>query len=96
MKEKFNTIEESLHYISCRLDEVTGNGMSNSYLKLDMEPVDVGGIEDQLQTLNEKVDKLTDVVDSVALELQSLSSINETLEAMLHFYIEFNKTKKSK
>lgn len=96
MKEKFNTIEESLHYISCRLDEVTGNGMSNSYLKLDMEPVDLGGVEDKLDELNNKVEKLADAVDSIACELQSLSSINETLETILHFYIEFNKTKKSK
>ncbi len=96
MKQKFNTIEESLHYISCRLDEVTGNGMSNSYLKLDMEPVDLGGVEDKLDELNNKVEKLADAVDSIACELQSISSISETLELMLQWYIEVNTKNKSK
>lgn len=96
MKQKINSVEESLHYISCRLDELTGNAMFNSYLKLDVEPLDLGGIEDQLENLNEKVEKLADAVDSIACELQSLSSISETLETMLQWYIEFNSKNKNK
>jgi hypothetical protein len=67
--------------------------MGNSYLKLDMEPVELGGVEDELEKLNQKVDKLTDAVDSIVCELQSLSTISETLENMLAFYIQFNENK---
>ena len=70
--------------------------MGNSYLKLDMEPVDLGNVENELEKLTEKVDKLTDAVDSIAGELQSLSSISETLELMLQWYIEVNTKNKSK
>lgn len=90
------TAEESLYNISCRLDELTGNGMGNSYLKLDMEQIDLNGVEDELSKLNEKVEKLSDAVDSIVCELQSLSTISETLDNMLGWYIEFNKQKKSK
>ena len=87
------TIEESLESIAVRLDELTGNGMANSYLKLDVEPVELDGIESELETLNKKLDKLTDAVDSIACELQTLSTISETLENMLAFYIQFNENK---
>jgi hypothetical protein len=93
MKRNTLTIEESLESIAIRLDELTGNGMANSYLKLDLEPVELGGVEDELEKLNEKVDKLTDAVDSIACELQTLSTISETLENMLAFYIQFNQNK---
>jgi len=96
MKKTTMSIEQSLESIAIRLDELTGNAMGNSYLKLDVEPIDLGGVEDELEKLNEKVDKLTDAVDSIACELQSLSTISETLENLLGWYIEFNKTKKSK
>jgi hypothetical protein len=93
MKRQTMSIEESLESIAIRLDELTGNAMGNSYLKLDMEPVELGGVEDELEKLNQKVDKLTDAVDSIACELQSLSTISETLENMLAFYIQFNENK---
>jgi hypothetical protein len=96
MKNNVMTLEESLFSIACRLDELTGNAMGNSYLKLDMEPVDLGNVENELEKLNEKVDKLTDAVDSIACELQCLSTISETLENMLGWYIQFNENKKSK
>ncbi len=96
MKNNVMTVEESLFSIACRLDELTGNAMGNSYLKLDMEPIELEPITDELEKLNEKVDKLADAVDSIACELQSLSTISETLENMLGWYIEFNKIKKTK
>jgi hypothetical protein len=90
------SLEESMHNISCRLDELTGNAMGNSYLKLDMEPVELANVESELEKLNEKVEKLTDAVDSIAGELQSISSIAETLDNFLGWYIQFNESKKSK
>jgi hypothetical protein len=90
------TIEQSLESIAFRLDELTGNAMGNSYLKLDMEPVDLGNVENELEKLTEKVDKLTDAVDSIAGELQSLSSISETLDNFLGWYIQFNEKQKTK
>lgn len=93
MSNQTMSIEESLESIAIRLDELTGNAMGNSYLKLDVEPVELGGLEDELEKLNEKVDKLIDSVDSIADELQTLSTISETLENMLAFYIQFNETK---
>ena len=96
MTNQTMTVEQSLESIAIRLDELTGNAMGNSYLKLDMEPVELDNVEDELSKLNEKVEKLADAVDSIACELQTLSSISETLENMLGFYIEFNKTNKTK
>lgn len=96
MKNNVMTLEESLFSIACRLDELTGNAMGNSYLKLDVEPVDLGNVENELEKLTEKVDKLADSVDSIACELQSLSTISETLELMLQWYIEVNTKNKSK
>ena len=96
MKEKVISVEESLYSIACRLDELTGNAMGNSYLKLDMEPVELDRIEDKLAELNEKVDNLTSSIDDVVTELSVLSTISDTLENMLQFYIEFNQTKKTK
>lgn len=96
MEKKVIKIEESLHSIACRLDELTGNAMGNSYLKLDLEPVDLGNVEDKLDTLNEKLDNLSESISDLSCELQSLSSISETLENMLGWYIEFNQSKKTK
>lgn len=91
---EINSLEESMYYISCRLDELTGNAMGISSLKVDVEPVEVLGIEDKLDELNTKVDKLVDTLDNIAGELQSLSTISETLENMLGWYIQFNEKNK--
>jgi hypothetical protein len=96
MKEKVISVEESLYSIACRLDELTGNAMGNSYLKLDMEPVELDRVEDRLEKLNEKVEELIGAVSDISTELQTLSTISDTLENMLSFYIEFNQTKKTK
>jgi predicted nuclease with TOPRIM domain len=96
MKRETMKIEESLESIAIRLDELTGNAMGNSYLNVSLSDVpetDLGNVEDELSKLNEKIDKLTESVDSIAIELQSLSTISETLENMLAFYIQFNENK---
>lgn len=95
-KQTTLTIEQSLESIAIRLDELTGNAMGNSYLKLDMEPVELSNLEDKLDTLNEKMDDLIGAVNDISTELQSLSTISETLENMLGWYIEFNQSKKTK
>jgi hypothetical protein len=96
MSNQTMSIEQSLESIAIRLDELTGNAMGNSYLKLDVEPVELGGVEDELEKLNEKVDRLADAVENLSDNLASLSTISETLENMLGWYIEFNNIKKSK
>jgi hypothetical protein len=93
MKQTVLSIEQSLESIAIRLDELTGNAMGNSYLKLDLEPVELDGVEDKLADLSDKIDKLSDRLDSIVTELSPLSSISETLENMLAFYIQFNENK---
>ena len=70
--------------------------IGNAYLKVYNNETELGGVESELEKLTEKVDKLSDSIDNIACELQSLSTISETLENMLGWYIEFNKTNKSK
>jgi len=60
------------------------------------DETDVSGIEDRLEKLNDKVDDLIGVVSDISVELETLSTISNTLENMLAFYIEFNQTKKTK
>jgi hypothetical protein len=60
------------------------------------DETDVSGIEDRLEKLTDKVDDLIGVVSDISVELETLSTISETLENMLAFYIEFNQTKKTK
>ena len=96
MTQKTMTVEQSLESIAMRLDELTGNAMGNSYLKLDVEPIDLTGIETEIGNLNQKVDKLSDAIETLSDNVSSLSTISETLENMLGWYIEFNKTKKTK
>lgn len=87
-------IEQSLTYISQRLDELTGNAIGNSYLKLDIEPIDLSGIETGLENVSDKLDKLNDSIESLSNELQSISQISETLENFLGWYISFNEKNK--
>ena len=86
-------IEQSLTYIMQMLSDFH---IGNAYLKVDNNETELGGVESELEKLTEKVDKLSDSIDNIACELQSLSTISETLENMLGWYIEFNKTNKSK
>lgn len=60
------------------------------------DETDVSGIEDRLEKLNDKVDDLIGAVSDISIELETLSTISNTLENMLAFYIEFNQTKKTK
>jgi uncharacterized protein YlxW (UPF0749 family) len=93
MNQKVLSIEQSLESIAIRLDELTGNAIGNSYLKLDVEPVELGGIETELEKLNEKVDRLADAIENLSYNVSSLSTISDTLENMLGWYIQFNETK---
>lgn len=96
MKQKINTIEESLHYISCRLDELTGNAMDNSYLKLDVEPTDVSGIEKSLNRIEVTMDCISDRLTDIADNLQSLSTIADALDNLTAWYVDFNNKNKNK
>ena len=60
------------------------------------DETDLRGVEEKLEDLGSKVDRLTDAVDSIANELQSISSISETLDNFLGWYISFNENKKTK
>jgi len=96
MKETTLTIEQSLESIAFRLDELTGNAMGNSYLKLDMEPVELSGIEEKLDEVNTNLVNINDSLQDVVCELSHINDIAQTLENFLGWYIEFNQTKKSK
>jgi hypothetical protein len=90
------TIEQSLESIAFRLDELTGNAMGNSYLKLDIEPVDLEGLEKSLNRLEVSLDSICDRLTDISDSMQSLSQINDSLENLTRWYIEFNETKKTK
>ena len=91
------TIEQSLESIAFRLDELTGNSMGdNSYLKLDMDPVELDGIEDRLENIDKSLEVIADRLTDISDNMQSISNISETLENILGWYIEFNQKQKSK
>lgn len=95
-KDTTLTIEQSLESIAIRLDELTGNAMGNSYLKLDMEPVELDGIEDRLENIDKSLEVIADRLTDISDNMQSLSSIAESLDNILGWYIEFNQSKKTK
>ena len=96
MKKKIMTTEQSLESIAIALANLE-TGLS--YIRVDnnvSDETDVSGIEDRLEKLNDKVDDLIGAVSDISVELETLSTISNTLENMLAFYIEFNQTKKTK
>ena len=96
MKNKTMTTEQSLESIAIALANLE-SGLS--YIRVDnnvSDETDVSGIEDRLEKLNDKVDDLIGAVSDISVELETLSTISNTLENMLAFYIEFNQTKKTK
>jgi hypothetical protein len=96
MKKKTMTTEQSLESIAIALANLE-SGLS--YIRVDnnvSDETDVSGIEDRLEKLNDKVDDLIGAVSDISVELETLSTISNTLENMLAFYIEFNQTKKTK
>jgi hypothetical protein len=96
MKKKTMTTEQSLESIAIALANLE-SGLS--YIRVDnnvSDETDVSGIEDRLEKLTDKVDDLIGVVSDISVELETLSTISNTLENMLAFYIEFNQTKKTK
>jgi hypothetical protein len=96
MKNKTMTTEQSLESIAIALANLE-SGLS--YIRVDnnvSDETDVSGIEDRLEKLTDKVDELIAHVSDISVELETLSTISDTLENMLAFYIEFNQTKKTK
>ena len=96
MKKKIMTTEQSLGNIAIALANLE-SGLS--YIRVDnnvSDETDVSGIEDRLEKLTDKVDDLIGAVSDISVELETLSTISNTLENMLAFYIEFNQTKKTK
>jgi hypothetical protein len=96
MKKKIMTTEQSLESIAIALANLE-SGLS--YIRVDnnvSDETDVSGIEDRLEKLNDKVDDLIGAVSDISIELETLSTISNTLENMLAFYIEFNQNKKTK
>lgn len=94
MTEKTLTIEQSLESIAIRLDELTGNAMGNSYLKLDLEPIELDGIESKLDEINKNMSDINDNLQDIVTELGSISEIAQTFENFLGWYIQFNENKK--
>jgi len=90
---EINSLEESLYYISCRLDELTGNAMGNSYLKLDLEPTDLSSVEKSLDKIEVSLDSIADKLADISESMGSLSDLNETLENLTRWYISFNENK---
>jgi hypothetical protein len=93
MTQKTMSIEQSLESIAIRLDELTGNAMGNSYLKLDVEPIDLDGIETKLDEINKNMSDLNESLQDITRELGSISDIAQTFENFLGWYIQFNENK---
>lgn len=87
------SIEESLESIAIRLDELTGNAMGNSYLKLDVDPIDLDGIESKLDEINKNMVEMNSNLQEVVNSLGSISDIAQTFENFLGWYIQFNENK---
>ena len=88
-------IEYSLSMIASMLSNFE-HGISRLSIDNNSEEVYLGGVEDKIEELTNKVDRLADAVDNVSAELQSISSISETLENFLGWYIQFNEKQKNK
>ena len=91
-------IQESLYWIACRLDELTGNGMSYSDLRVTSQYEEdiADGIQktsNELSELNQKIDTLSSKLEDIEFNLRSLSSISESLENIMMVYVESQKSK---
>jgi hypothetical protein len=93
---EISSIEESLFYISCRLDEMTGNAMGSSPLKIDLDPTDLSGVEDKLDNIDKSLEIICGRLSELSESLESISQINSTLENLTQWYIEFNTNNKNK
>ena len=84
-------IAESLYYISARLDELTGCGMSSSQLNVYTEHSEE--IAESISSLNEKIEALSYRLEDIEHNLRPLSSIAESLENIMIMYVESQKSK---
>ena len=95
VKSSNNTppIQESLYWIACRLDELTGNGMSYSDLRVTSQYEEdiADGVQktsNELSELNTKFEALNSKLEDIEFNLRSLSSISESLENIMMMYVE--------
>ncbi len=99
VKDEYGQIVYPVEYSLSMIANMLSNfehGLSRLAIDNNTEEVYLGGVEEKIEDLSNKVDRLSDTIDNVAVELQSLSSIAETLDNFLGWYIDFNKTQKSK
>jgi archaellum component FlaC len=89
------TIQQSLHYISARLDEVTGNAMGMSNIHIVSENDYSEDIASELSTLNQSVKEMNSTLNNLSnrmedleFNLRPLSSIAENLEMIMMAYVE--------
>lgn len=89
------TIQQSLHYISVRLDEVTGNSMGMSNIHIVSENDYSEDIASELSSLNKKVDELnstlsvlTNRMEDLEFNLRPLATISENLEMIMMAYVQ--------
>jgi len=89
------TIQESLHYISARVDEVTGNAMGLSNIHVVLEDNASEDIASELSSLNNKVEELNSTLltisnrmEDLEYNLRPLTSIAENLELIMMAYVE--------
>ena len=92
---EINSLEESLFYISCRLDELTGNAMGSSSLNVDVEPTDLSEVESNLSKIQESISDSSHALNLIDDKLESISeslrSISNSMETFIEIYIENSK-----
>ena len=82
---QINSLEESMFYISYRLDELTGNAMSNSYLNVSVSDLEIP--ETNLKIVEQELDQIQigiSNLDSTLCEINSTSiQTNNNLELIV-------------
>jgi archaellum component FlaC len=92
-----STVEESLQHIAIRLDEMSGNAFGVSRLNVSSDTDFSEDVAKELEILNTKFDELNNSLATIAnrmedleFNLRSLSTISDTMENLLGWYIQFN------
>jgi len=82
---EINSLEESMHYISCRLDELSGCAMSNSYLNVSVSDLDIPETNlDKVEQNLEQIQIGISNLDSTLSEINSTSiETNNNLELIM-------------
>jgi uncharacterized protein YoxC len=84
---QINSLEESMFYISCRLDELTGNAMANSYLNVSVSDLDIPetDLTKVVEALGDISVSLTDIsnngtdLEEIRCEIGKLNDTNELI-----------------